>query len=148
MATMLDRPARDAILARFDHLRPDTRPLWGRMTAPQMLAHIADAMRMALGDLPVQPKNVPLMRFFPFKQLVIHVLPFPKNVPTADELRSRVPHSFERELADVRALIARLDPANGTTRAATHPIFGSMSVKDWGVLGYNHLDHHLRQFGV
>jgi hypothetical protein len=29
-----------------------------------------------------------------------------------------------------------------------HPAFGRMSRRVWGVLGYRHLDHHFRQFGV
>jgi hypothetical protein len=29
-----------------------------------------------------------------------------------------------------------------------HPGFGRMSARDWDVLQYRHLDHHLRQFGV
>jgi Protein of unknown function (DUF1569) len=148
MPTMLDASSRAAILTRFDQLRTDSAARWGKMNAPQMLAHVSDAMRMSLGDLAVRPKHMPIMRLFPFKQLIIYVLPFPKNVPTADELSARAPHSFERELADVKTLIARLDPARGEKRADAHPVFGRMSNKDWGQLGYNHLDHHLRQFGV
>jgi hypothetical protein len=29
-----------------------------------------------------------------------------------------------------------------------HPVFGTLSGKAWGALGWRHLDHHLRQFGV
>jgi hypothetical protein len=29
-----------------------------------------------------------------------------------------------------------------------HPVFAKMSRKAWCVLGYRHMDHHLRQFGV
>jgi len=27
-------------------------------------------------------------------------------------------------------------------------VFGRLSAKQWGVLMYRHVDHHLRQFGV
>lgn len=30
----------------------------------------------------------------------------------------------------------------------TLPMFGPLSRDEWGVLGYRHLDHRLRQFGV
>jgi hypothetical protein len=33
-------------------------------------------------------------------------------------------------------------------RWAAHPAFGRMSHRAWGVLGYRHLDHHFRQFGI
>ena len=29
-----------------------------------------------------------------------------------------------------------------------HPLFGSMSRREWGVVTYKHVDHHLKQFGV
>lgn len=29
-----------------------------------------------------------------------------------------------------------------------HPAFGTLSRRAWGVLGYRHVDHHFRQFGV
>jgi hypothetical protein len=29
-----------------------------------------------------------------------------------------------------------------------HPALGAMLRRAWGVLGYEHCDHHLKQFGV
>ena len=43
-----------------------------------MLAHLNDSYRMALGDLKVKSKNLPL-RYTPIKQLVIYVAPFPEG---------------------------------------------------------------------
>jgi hypothetical protein len=148
MPTMLDASTRDGILARLDLLRPDAPAQWGTMNATQMLAHVGDALRMTLGELAVRPKNVPVMRLLPIKKLMLYVLPFPKNAPTAKELRSRAPQSFDRELDDVKQLVRRLDPQQGGGRAAAHPLFGAMTATDWGRLGFKHLDHHLRQFGV
>ncbi len=30
----------------------------------------------------------------------------------------------------------------------SHPRFGALNTKEWGVFVWMHLDHHLRQFGV
>ncbi len=136
---------REALVARLDRLTPDTKPLWGKMSAPKMLAHMTDAFRMALGDLPVKPKKIPLIGSFPFKQLVIFVLPFPKNSPTAPEIISRQPEAFDVERANAKTLLGRLA---GNVTYAAHPIFGTMTKNEWGALGYKHFDHHLRQFGV
>ena len=148
MPSMRDATARAALLSRLDQLRPDAKAQWGTMNAAQMLAHMTDALRMALGDLRVEPKNVPIARFWPVKQLILHVLPFPKNAPTANELKSRAPVGFEEEREALRQLLVRMDPASGSTRASAHPIFGAMTLEEWGALGYKHFDHHLRQFGV
>ena len=133
------------IVARLDRLTEQMPPKWGRFTAPKMLAHMGDACRMALGDLPVAPKKVPLISRFPFKHLVLYVLPLPKNSPTAREIIARAPEPFEVERTQLKVLIARLD---GNTGRQPHPLFGPLTPDEWGVLGYKHLDHHLRQFGV
>ncbi len=145
MPSLNDPSARAALVARLDRLSEDAAPRWGRMTAPKMLAHMTDAFRMALGELPVKPRKIPLIGSFPFKQLVIYVLPFPKNAPTAPEMVARQPDSFDVERRSVKSLLERV-AANVTYGA--HPIFGTMSKSEWGALGYRHFDHHLRQFGV
>ena len=62
MPTLADSATRATVVSRIAQLSPDATPAWGRMTAPQMLAHCADGLRMAYGDLPCAVKNVPLAR--------------------------------------------------------------------------------------
>ena len=88
MTSFWDSDAREDICRRVERLTPDAAAQWGKFTAPKMLAHLNDAMRMASGELAVAPRNTPL-RFWPLKQLVIYVLPFPKGAPTAPELLAR-----------------------------------------------------------
>jgi len=145
MPTFRDPADRAAIVARLDRLTEQMPPKWGRFTAAKMLAHMTDACRMALGELPVRRRNIPLIDRFPVKHLVLYVLPFPKNSPTAREIISRMPEPFDAERTQLKALITQLD---GNTGKAPHPIFGLLTPNEWGVLGYKHLDHHLRQFGV
>ena len=145
MPSLNDPAARASLVARLDRLSPEAVPLWGKMSAPKMLAHITDAFRMALGELSVRPKKIPLIGSFPFKQLAIFVLPFPKNSPTAPEIIARAPEAFDVEKANAKALLTRL---GGHVTYAVHPIFGTLSRSEWGALSYKHFDHHLRQFGV
>ncbi|MFL5549729.1 MAG: DinB family protein [Gemmatimonadaceae bacterium] len=145
--TLSDARARQELLDRLERLSPDARPLWGRMSAPQMLAHLADWMLMAKGDLNTAAKKR-ILRYPVVKQLVIYWLPWPKGVPTAPELLGRTPLEWAIERAAVRQHVqsfAKLDP-----KAAwpDHPAFGKITPRAWGVLGYRHMDHHLRQFGV
>ncbi len=146
MKTIWKASVRDELRSRLAQLSPSTPGRWGRMTAPQMVAHLADNSRMAIGDLPVAPKKSPL-RFAPFKQLCIYCLPIPKGVPTAPELIRRVPGDWSQEVQAAGALLERLaSPPDGAR--PDHPVFGRMSEQAWGVLVYRHYDHHLRQFGV
>lgn len=147
MKTLWKQSDRDEIVQRIARLAPDARPTWGRMTAPQMLAHMTDALRMALGDLPTRSKRLPL-RYAPLKQLIVYLVPFPKNAPTARELVSRVPEAWEAERDACCALIERFGAESPSRAWPEHPAFGSLSARAWGVLGYKHFDHHLRQFGA
>lgn len=148
MPSMWDPGADDAMLARLDRLTPDAKARWGRFTCPDMVAHLNDSMRMALGDIAPASKHLPL-RFFPLKQLIIYVAPFPKGAPTAPELISRSGRAvWDEEVKAFRELLARLKARSGQTEWPAHPAFGSMNRRDWGVLGHRHLSHHFTQFGV
>ena len=146
MPSVFDADARAALLSRVRQLRPESERQWGGMTAAQVLAHLADAVKMAFGELPVAMKKSPL-RFTPLKQLIIYVVPFPKGAPTAPELLGRSAADFEGEIASLTAMLDRCGDA-AQAFAAEHPAFGRLSRRDWGVLIYKHTDHHLRQFGV
>jgi hypothetical protein len=148
MPTLRNPADRAALIARLDRLTPEATPRWGRMNTQQMLAHVADGFRMAAGEMAVRPKRVLPLRHFPVKHLMIYVLPFPKNVPTAPELLSRPPETIDLERASVKALLEKLGAFADDAPRADHPIFGAMTTTLWGALGHKHLDHHLRQFGV
>ena len=138
---------RREIATRLARLPPDGAGKWGSMTAPQMVAHLGDCLRMALGDLPCQSKKLPI-RYPPLKQVIVYLLPFPKGAPTAPELVGRAPGSWTSEVADVTMLMDRLAMRPDEVPLAEHPAFGHLSRRAWGVLVYRHTDHHLRQFGV
>ena len=138
---------RQEVVSRINRLTPDTKPLWGKMDARGMLSHLLDWMRMATGELPIRQRNL-VIRHPPLKQFVIYWMPFPKGVPTAPELISRTSSDFA---ADVATLCSQIEAYGAmATRAdlPIHPAFGRMSNRAWGVLGYRHTDHHLRQFRV
>jgi hypothetical protein len=143
--SLSDARARQELIDRLDRLAPEAKPLWGKMTAPQMLAHLADWMLMAKGELKTAPKNRGLS-FPPLKQLAIFWLPFPKGVPTAPELITRKPLAWPVERAAVRRHVESFE--NLPTSWPEHPVFGKMTSRAWCVVGYRHMDHHLRQFGV
>jgi len=60
MKSLVQNETRREIHERIGRLRHDRAPLWGRMSAPQMVAHCADCLRMGLGELPTKSKRLPL----------------------------------------------------------------------------------------
>jgi hypothetical protein len=114
------------------------------MTAAQMVGHVADPMRGALGEMKAADKPGPLRNPL-LRYLVIYVLPWPKGAPTAPEYI----HDGGEDLAkNLQALTAVLERFVAAQRLAPHPAFGALSRKGWGRLTWRHLDHHLKQFGL
>ena len=125
----------------------DRRAEWGKFSAPKMVCHLADSLKMAMGDLKVPAKRLPI-RYPPLKQFIIYLAPFPRSAPTAPELLVRAPREWANDIADVQDLLARAGSARTTATWPEHPAFGKLSKRAWGVLIYRHMDHHLRQFGA
>ena len=148
MPTFWDATTRNDLCRRIGGLTPDSKASWGKFTAAQMVAHLNDAMRMATGDLPVAPRKLPI-RYFPLKQLILYVLPFPKSAPTAPELLARCDAAnLGAEQAEFSKVAARTAAKVASDSWPEHPAFGAMSHKAWGKLIYKHTEHHLKQFGV
>jgi hypothetical protein len=145
MPTIYDPVRRQELLDRLARLTPDRRPAWGRFTAPKMVLHLIESLRLATGELAVAPRYLPLRAIT--KRIAIHWIPWPKGAKTAPELLAGVPGTWETDLATLRGRIAALPVPSETEPLPEHPLFGAMTKHDWGVLLYRHVDHHLTQFG-
>lgn len=130
-------------------LREEDLPLWGRMTALQMVRHLSCAYEVALGDRSVAPLKAslpsPVMKWVALRS----GLRWPKNVQTTPELIRMIEEECSGSFAElVKEAGERMElVAKGTRWQTGHPMFGPMSAKDWMRWGYLHADHHLRQFG-
>ena len=147
MKTLWDADTRAGTLARIDRIDADTRPVWGTMTAERMLAHLAESLKMALGITRCESKMLPI-RFFPLKQLILYVFPFPKGAPTAPELLAGEALPVDDRKREIHDLVGTFAAREGRSDWPVHPAFGGLSAKAWGALTAKHFDHHLRQFGV
>ncbi len=145
VGTLLDPVAREAVVGRLRRVTAETKPAWGQLDAPRMLCHLADQMRVAVGDLPTRSANSFLGRTL-VKWLVIGTsVKAPRGkVMTAPEMLSSSPATWSADLAACEALIKRVGAGEAH---ADHPMFGPLTTEQWGRLCWKHLDHHLRQFG-
>src|SRR6185503_15466545 len=78
MRTVFNLDDRLTLARRIDALALDAAPRWGRMDCPQMLAHLSESVRMALGELEITTRGPRPLRLRPIAHAVIHWLPFPK----------------------------------------------------------------------
>lgn len=147
MKSLWEPAVRTQLLARAARLTADRRPRWGRMTAEQMLSHLVQTFRMGLGELAVPTARLPT-RHWPINVLIAYFVPFPKNLPTVPELMARPSGSIERDLESLAGYMELFSRAEGRTEWPEHPALGRLSGRAWARLGFRHMDHHLRQFGV
>ena len=147
MPILFDPAAREAIRARIDRLSPTMTPRWGRMSAGQMIVHLAAQLRAGLGELPCEPKKTPMNNWL-MRRLVIYVIPWPKGSPTAPEFLAQPTATWDDDMATLRSAVERFGSRGPGGEWPQHPAFGPLTGRMWGTLAWRHLDHHLRQFGV
>jgi len=143
---------RQQVLQRIAGLRPEMQPLWGRMTAHQMLCHLRDSFQVAVGEKRASPAGS-LLQHSLLKWAALYLpAPWPHGVPTRPEVEQGVggtrPVAFRDDRIDLIFIIERFSDPNRPFRWAAHPVFGRMSEREWLRWGYLHADHHLRQFGL
>ncbi|MDQ6831210.1 MAG: DinB family protein [Gemmatimonadota bacterium] len=147
MKSLWQDETRRELKQRLGQLSEEKRPLWGKMNALQVVAHLTLSMRMATGELPTARKSTPV-GFFPANWIVIHWLPWPHSTPTAPELLAGKSTTWTADVATLDSLIDGFGALDQKRPWPVHPAFGKLSAKSWGALGWKHIDHHLRQFGV
>lgn len=152
MKTLARESDKAEILRRLRSVRPESVRRWGRMSAHQMVCHLTDSLRMAVGRKPVRVTGVLLQRTLVKWIALYFPVPWPAGIRTTPEIDQEgggtPPSAFATDVAHLEALLNLV-----TTKAGLfewhdqHPYFGRMSEAAWLRWGYLHMDHHLRQFG-
>jgi hypothetical protein len=150
MKSLFEPAAVNEITDRMAHLRPDSERQWGKMNVAQMLAHCSAAIGMAEGK--VSPPRILLGRLLgPLakKSLIVNGEPMRRNAMTEKSVLVTDERDFMVERERLRESIDRF-ASGGPGICTKHPhfFFGPLTPVEWAVLMYQHLDHHLRQFGV
>ena len=151
MKTLARPQDREELVRRLRNVRPDSAARWGRMSAHQMICHLADAFRLATGEKQVSDGSGPLQRTF-VKWLALYApLAWPAGIRTRPEVDQAIggtkPLDFVLDASQVESLLAKT-AAHDPRSWPVHPIFGPLSHRAWMRWAYLHTDHHLRQFGL
>jgi hypothetical protein len=121
------------------------------MNAHQMIVHLTDPLRVALGERHAAFRTS-ILSIWPMNKIVSQVMPWPKGAPTAPEfvqgIGGTTPTEFERDRQELSRALARFVEQGNAKPFALSPVFGKLSNDEWARLMWRHFDHHLRQFGV
>jgi hypothetical protein len=149
MKNLFDKDASTEILNRLETLQPNAKAQWGKMTVSQMLAHCVVPIKVSLGEQ--TPKRTLMGVIFGKmgKRMILKDEPFKQGLPTDPSFVIKTQPDFYEKKQELKSSIEKLLTTDKNAMAArSHPFFGRMTAEEWGILGYKHLDHHLRQFGV
>lgn len=136
------------IVGRIDHLTSDSTPAWGRMSVGEMVCHLSDYLRVALGHAPAQAIGNALTAALARAVFLRLPLRFPKNARTLPELRRTAPDTLARDVAMLKTLLEEFVSRKQRREWPRNPLFGRLTGAEWAGLVYRHTDHHLRQFRV
>lgn len=139
-----------ALLQRINQLSSDSQPVWGKMSAAQMLAHCAVTYEMVYTNKHAKPNG--LARFFLklfIKPVVTGEKPYQKSSRTAPAFLISEPKVFETEKQKLMDYITRsCNDGRAFFEGKESNSFGALTANEWNIMFYKHLDHHLSQFGV
>ena len=149
MKTIFDTSTYQEVTTRLNTLKAENKAEWGIMNAPQMLAHCVEGLKIANGEVKRKRIFIGYILGPIFKPAFIGEKPIQKNSPTDPTFIIKDERNFELEREKLSANLKRFHDG-GEKAASTHPhfFFGKFTQKEWGILVYKHIDHHLRQFGV
>jgi hypothetical protein len=149
----LSRPGdKQQIVQRLQSIRQNTPRKWGKMSAHQMICHLADGFRLYMGELRARPAKMPMPAALAKTIALWAPFKWPTGFKTAPEIDQEIdgtaPAIFEGDVADLQDLIVRFTRNPRDFTWPLHPHFGSLTEREWMRLAYLHCDHHLRQFGA
>ena len=148
MKSLFEPAVRDETIRRLRQVRADACPAWGTLTAPRMMCHLLDSLKISFGDVPVTFKPNPLANALGRWFVISCPLPWPRGRLKAPPIffATAPAPEFEQDRAAVIAGLERF--ARGPAQAwGISPFLGPLTPEQWAKLNYRHCDHHLRQFG-
>lgn len=138
------------LLNRLDNVTKDTKPQWGKMTAPQMVAHLNVAYEMTLEDKHKRPNAIArfLIKLLA-KSTVVGPKPYAKNGRTAPEFIINDDRDIDAEKQRLKTYMNQVLKIGGDAfHNRESYAMGKLTTDEWNMLFAKHMDHHLQQFGV
>jgi Protein of unknown function (DUF1569) len=134
------------------HLKPEQKPLWGKMTPQHMVEHLYKTVQASINEINLnvftEERKIPIL-----KRIFLGEKPLPKEFmnpaigPELLTLEFKDLNNAINELENVQKRYKQFFLNNPSIRTA-HPIFGYLTKEEWDVFHQKHFKHHLAQFSI
>lgn len=150
LPNVFSKEVSDSLIVRINQLKPESKPLWGKMSVDKMLAHTCVTYEYVYENK--YPKPNVLLRFILktfLKNTVTGETPYKQNSGTGPDFIIKDSKNFDAEKSRLIGYIERTQAlgAQHFEGKESHS-FGVLTANEWNNMFYKHLDHHLKQFGV
>jgi uncharacterized protein DUF1569 len=135
---------------RVESVTPLSPRQWGTMDVDQMLHHLNLACGGSLGFYNLPDESYLTSRTF-FKWIIVDWFP---EQPVGLRLPKgyKIPHDAEFDFDFEKQQLLKIVDAAWHARSPNdwgpHPMFGKMTLSEWGKLLQLHIDYHLKQFAA
>ncbi|MDF2449124.1 MAG: hypothetical protein K0R26_1628 [Bacteroidota bacterium] len=150
LPSVFDPKTTEETFQRLEKLNYMSKPLWGKMSAAQMLAHLNVSYDLAYGKTVSNPGffGKLMLKWF-VKGIVTSEKPYAKNSRTGPDFIISNQRDFEKEKSIFIDYVKKTESLGADYfEGRESSSFGSMTAKEWSTQFYKHIDHHFRQFGV
>ena len=123
---------------------------WGTMNVSQMLHHLNLACGGSLGFFALPDESYPTSRTV-FRWILVDWFaeqPVGLRLPKGFKIPHGAPFDFDLEKQQLLEILDAAWRARSAADWGPHPMFGKMTVAEWGKLLQIHIDYHLKQFAA
>ena len=150
MKNIFNAAEAEEVIGRIENLTVSSIPKWGSMSVSKMLANCCVTYEMVYTSKYPRPNRLTrwiLKKFI--KNSVVSEKAYPKNGKTAAQFIIKSDPVFDTEKTRLIAFIKQTQILGATAFEGrdSHSL-GCLTAKEWNVLFYKHLAHHLTHFGV
>ena len=139
--------------ALLQQLTTESKPLWGMMSAQNMIEHLGMLFYVSTGK-PNVNISTPADRIERVLAFLMSEKTFQRNVKVPDLPANKtmplkykdLAEAHEKLMQQINAFYAAFEGEKSTTTA--HPVFGMLNLAQWEQFHRKHSQHHLRQFAL
>lgn len=139
-------------LSYLEKLQPETKQLWGKMSAQHMVEHLVFAVRTSSGKLNVGCFNPP-EKWPTLKRFLLSSRSLPKEFLNPIIGADLLPLEYKNLDEAKTALALEVDDYHKyfeekPEALLLNPTFGELNKAEWDVFHDKHFTHHFEQFGI
>lgn len=147
----MDKPIIYKIIL-LNKLKPEIKPLWGKMSAQHMVEHLILAVRTSNGKLNAGCFNPP-EKWQTLKRFLISSRPLPKGFMNPIIGEDLLQLEYKNLDEAIKVLSQEVDDyykyfEENPEALLLNVTFGELNKAEWEVFHDKHFTHHLSQFGI